>query len=147
MAEGTDTVVAFAAQIVAAHASNNPVSADRLPSLINEVHRALAGAAQASAQPTAIEPAVPVKKSVFADYVVCLECGKRFSMLKRHLNTDHHMTPAEYREKWDLPIAYPLVSPNYAKVRSALAKEIGLGRMSAADRAQRHRKAKGRRRK
>ena len=85
------------------------------------------------------EPAIPVKRSVTAAHIACLECGKQFSMLKRHLNTDHQMTPDQYRQKWDLPRSYPMVAPDYAKTRSALAKKIGLGR--AATPRKRGRKA------
>ena len=125
-------VLGLAAQIVSAHVANNEVSLDDLPKLINEVHRALTNAAHAPATTKMCEPAVPVKKSVTAEHIACLECGKHFSMLKRHLNTDHRLTPDEYRRKWDLPRSYPLVAPNYAKTRSTLAKTIGLGRRKAA---------------
>jgi predicted transcriptional regulator len=137
MDEGGTSLLSLVAQIVSAHAANNAVAADNLPKLINDVHRALAGAAQATATPPRGEPAVPVKKSVLADHLVCLECGKPFTMLKRHLATDHQLTPEQYRQKWDLPASYPIVSSNYAKVRSALAKKIGLGRKSAGRKATR----------
>ena len=146
MPDGTNSVLDLAAQIVAAHVSNNAVATDQLPGLINDVHRALTNVGQAVAQPPSVEPAVPIKRSVFSDHIVCLECGKHFSMLKRHLNTDHQMTPAQYRHKWGLPAEYPVVSPNYAKVRSALAKKIGLGRVSAATAPKRHGKMQAARR-
>ena len=115
-------------EVVSAHVANNKVATEELPKLINDVHRALANAAYSAAPPPKSEPAVEVKKSVRPDHLVCLECGKHFSMLKRHLATDHQLTPELYRQKWGLPAAYPIVAPNYAKVRSALAKKIGLGR-------------------
>ena len=125
-------VLGLTAQIVSAHVANNEVSTGDLPKLINEVHRALAGAAFAPVAAEKTEPAIPVKKSITAEHIACLECGKHFSMLKRHLNTDHKLTPDEYRQKWGLPRSYPLVAPDYAKTRSALAKKIGLGRKAAS---------------
>jgi predicted transcriptional regulator len=121
-------LLGLAAQIVSAHVSNNSVSLDQLPKLINDVHHALATVGQVAAEQLKSEPSVPIKQSVFADHIVCLDCGKQFSMLKRHIRTDHQMTPNEYRRKWGLQSSYPLVAPDYAKVRSALAKNIGLGR-------------------
>jgi predicted transcriptional regulator len=120
-------VLELAAQIVSAHVANNAVAVDQLPKLINDVHRALFSAGQASAKPEK-EPAVPINKSVLANHLVCLECGKHFSMLKRHLATDHLLTPEQYRQKWNLRSSYPIVAPNYAKTRSALARKFGLGR-------------------
>jgi predicted transcriptional regulator len=131
MADDNSTVLSFAAQIISAHVSNNVVTADELPTLINTVHQALAHAGEVAAKPPLPDPAVDVKKSVRPDQIVCLDCGKRFSMLKRHLTTDHKLTPAEYRQRWGLPLSYPMVAPNYAKVRSSLAKKIGLGRKGA----------------
>jgi predicted transcriptional regulator len=125
------TILSLAAQIVSAHVANNAIAPDDLPKLINEVHRALANAGQAATTPVRAEPAIPVKRSVTASHIACLECGKQFSMLKRHLNTDHQMTPDQYRQKWDLPRSYPMVAPDYAKTRSALAKKIGLGKKAA----------------
>jgi predicted transcriptional regulator len=121
-------LLGLAAQIVSAHVTNNAVSVDQLPKLINDVHHALATVGQVVAEQPKAEPFVPIKKSVFGDHIVCLDCGKHFSMLKRHLMTDHQVTPNQYRQKWGLPSSYPVVSPNYAEVRSALAKKIGLGR-------------------
>src|ERR1700760_1341023 len=123
-----ETILAYAADIVSAHVSRNEVATDQLPTLINNVHRALTAAAEGGeAQPApAATPIVPIKRSVTASHISCLECGKQFSMLKRHLNTDHRMTPQQYRLKWDLPSSYPMVAPNYAKARSDLAKKIGL---------------------
>lgn len=120
-------VLGLTAQIVSAHVSNNSVAPDALPSLIQEVYRTLAGVGKDPVQPDKPQPAVPVKKSVFPDHIVCLEDGKKLKMLKRHLKTSYNMTPEQYREKWQLPPDYPMVAPNYAKHRSSLAKKIGLG--------------------
>jgi MucR family transcriptional regulator, transcriptional regulator of exopolysaccharide biosynthesis len=121
--------IELAADIVSAYVSNNSVAVSDLPSLINEVHAALgrvtAGAVEPAAE--APKPAVPVKKSVNSDYIVCLEDGKKFKSLKRHLRTQYNMSPEEYREKWGLPSDYPMVAPNYAAARSELAKKMGLG--------------------
>lgn len=114
-------------EIVAAHVSNNTVAVDGLPSLIREVYGTLAGLGTAAAPVEKPKPAVNPKKSVFPDYIVCLEDGKQLKMLKRHLKTAYDMTPEEYRERWGLPADYPMVAPNYAKRRSQLAKKIGLG--------------------
>ena len=124
--ENTD-VLGLTAQIVSAHVSNNPINADALPSLIQDVYRTLAGVGKEQVLPDKQAPAVPVKKSVFADFIVCLEDGKKLKMLKRHLKTSYNMTPEQYRDKWQLPPDYPMVAPNYAKHRSSLAKKIGLG--------------------
>ena len=123
----------LAAQIVSAHVSNNTVEASALPALIQEVYRALNGLKGGASDPVAPEkpvPAVPIKKSVYADYIVCLEDGKKLKMLKRHLQSSYNMTPDQYRERWGLPRDYPMVAPSYAERRSDLAKEIGLGRKS-----------------
>jgi len=130
MNDSTDQVLGLTAQIVSAHVSHNSVAPDALPALIQEVYRTLASVGQQPAQVDRPDPAVPVKQSVRQDRIVCLEDGKSFSMLKRHLMTDHKLTPQQYREKWGLPRDYPMVAPNYAKTRSALAKKIGLGRKS-----------------
>ena len=123
-------LIDLAADIVSAYVSNNTVSSSDLPSLIGEVYAALqrtsAGVAP-EPQPEPLKPAVPVKKSVTPDYIVCLEDGKKFKSLKRHLRTQYNMTPEEYREKWGLPADYPMVAPNYAQARSDLAKKMGLG--------------------
>ncbi len=120
-------VLGLTAQIVSAHVSNNPVSPDSLPSLIQEVYRTLAGIGREPAQPERPHPAVPIKKSIFADHIVCLEDGKKLKMLKRHLKSAYNMTPEQYRERWGLPLDYPMVAPTYARHRSSLAKKIGLG--------------------
>lgn len=114
-------------EIVAAHVGNNTVALADLPQLIQEVYRALSTVGTAPAAVERPQPAVPVKKSVTPDYLVCLEDGKKLKMLKRHLKTAYNMTPEEYRERWSLPADYPMVAPNYAKHRSSLAKQIGLG--------------------
>ena len=123
----TADVLGLTAQIVAAHVSNNAVPPEALPSLIQEVYRTLSGVGKEPAQPERPQPAVPVKKSVFADHIVCLEDGKKLKMLKRHLKTSYNLTPEQYRDRWGLPPDYPMVAPNYAKQRSKLAKDIGLG--------------------
>jgi predicted transcriptional regulator len=121
----------LAADIVSAYVSNNSLPALELPAFIHSVHGALVGLAtgQVSAAEAAPqkEPAVPVKKSVTPDFIICLEDGKKFKSLKRHLRTAYSMSPEEYRLKWGLPSTYPLVAPNYAKVRSELALKLGLG--------------------
>ena len=133
MAESTTApdFLGLTAEIVSAHVSNNSVSVTDLPSLITEVHRTLAtlgaGAPPPPPEPEKQAPAVPVKKSITPDYLVCLEDGKKMKMLKRHLQTSYNLTPDQYREKWGLPSDYPMVAPNYAKHRSSLAKKIGLG--------------------
>ncbi|QFU17110.1 MucR family transcriptional regulator [Microvirga thermotolerans] len=121
--------IELAADIVSAYVSNNSVPSTELPALINEIHSALirVGGGTVEAPAEAPKPAVPVKKSVTPDYIVCLEDGKKFKSLKRHLRTQYNMTPEQYREKWGLPVDYPMVAPNYARARSELAKEMGLG--------------------
>jgi predicted transcriptional regulator len=125
----TSNYIELAADIVSAYVSNNSVPTGELPGLISEVHTALmkVGVGAIELPTEAPKPAVPVKKSVTPDYIVCLEDGKKFKSLKRHLRTQYNMTPEQYREKWTLPIEYPMVAPNYAKARSELAKEMGLG--------------------
>src|SRR5580704_2524274 len=126
-------LLGLASEIVSAHVRNNAIAADQLPGLIQQVFNALATVEQATAAPPKAEPSVPVKKSVLADHIVCLDCGKHFSMLRRHLMTDHKMTPQQYRKRWELPSTYPLVAPDYAKTRSTLAKKFGLGRKGSAE--------------
>jgi predicted transcriptional regulator len=120
-------VLGLTAQIVSAHVANNSVAPETLPSLIQEVYRTLAGVGREQVQPDRPLPAVPLKKSVFPDYIICLDDGKKLKMLKRHLKTAYNMTPEQYRERWGLPSDYPMVAPNYASHRSSLAKKIGLG--------------------
>jgi predicted transcriptional regulator len=131
MSETTDQVLGLTAQIVSAHVRHNAVAPDALPSLIQEVYRALTNIDKQPAEAEKPTPAVPVKQSIRQDRIICLEDGKAFSMLKRHLMTDHKLTPQQYRERWGLQRDYPMVAPNYARTRSALAKKIGLGRKSA----------------
>lgn len=117
------------ADIVSAHVSNNSVSANDLPGLIQSVYASLAALGQAP-EPVQekLTPAVSVRASVKSDAIACLECGAKFKMLKRHLGTDHGMTPADYRARWSLPADYPMVAPDYAATRAELARKIGLGR-------------------
>jgi predicted transcriptional regulator len=124
-----ETFITLTADIVAAHVSNNSVAVSDIPSLISNVHSALAGlATPAAAEPVRQEPAVSIRSSIKPDYIVCLEDGKKLKMLKRHLMTHYGMTPDDYRAKWGLAGDYPMVAPNYAEQRRTLAKAIGLGR-------------------
>jgi len=127
---GSDVLVALTADIVSAYVSKNTVVASELPVIINAVCEALIIASAKSEQPQTAEliPAVPIKKSITPDYIICLDDGKKFKSLKRHIRTLYGLSPEEYREKWGLPYDYPMVAPNYAASRSALAKKIGLGR-------------------
>ncbi|GAB5468839.1 MAG: MucR family transcriptional regulator [Rhodospirillales bacterium] len=114
--------------IVAAHVSHNSVSAQDLPNLIRDVYQSLATVGEPKeVEPERPTPAVPIKRSITPDYLICLEDGKKLKMLKRHLKTAYDMSPEQYRERWGLQSDYPMVAPNYAKQRSQLAKEIGLG--------------------
>jgi predicted transcriptional regulator len=130
MNDGKDgNFIGLTASIVSAYVSNNTVAAADIPALINQVHAALqrvsSGQGEAPAEP--LKPAVAIKKSVTPEYIVCLEDGKKFKSLKRHLRSQYNMTPEQYREKWGLPPDYPMVAPNYAAARSQLAKQMGLG--------------------
>ena len=119
----------LSAQIVSAHVAKNAVSPEALPELIRSVHAALVGVGQPVAlEPERPQPAVPIKRSVFADHLVCLEDGAKMKMLKRYLKVHFDLTPEQYRERWGLPRDYPMVAPDYAERRSALAKQSGLGR-------------------
>lgn len=124
----SNELLSLTTEIVAAHVSNNTVAVSDLPTLIEQVYRSLS---TIGTEPVVVEerlqPAVPIKKSVTPDYIVCLEDGKKLKMLKRHLKTAYNMTPEEYRDRWGLPADYPMVAPNYARQRSSLAKQIGLG--------------------
>jgi len=124
-----DELVELTAEIVSAYVANNTVVATDLPALISNVFDALKKASASGMQPAKEElrPAVPIKKSVTAEYIICLEDGKKFKSLKRHLRTHYDLSPEEYREKWGLPHDYPMVAPNYAAARSDLAKRMGLG--------------------
>ena len=123
-----NAILGLTAQIVSAHAAHNEVAASALPATIRIVYDTLSHIGDSAAAPAEKpQPAVPVRKSVFPDYIICLEDGKRLKMLKRHLATSYNLTPEQYRERWGLDSNYPMVAPNYAERRSALAKEIGLG--------------------
>lgn len=123
---GVDTLE-LTTEIVAAYVSNNPVQSSDLANLIRNVHDALTNLSTEEVQAPEAKPAIPVKKSVTDDYLICLEDGKKFKSLKRHLRAKYDMTPDEYREKWGLPFDYPMVAPSYARKRSQLAKKMGLG--------------------
>jgi predicted transcriptional regulator len=126
--DAEDTLLTLTADIVAAHVSNNSVAVNDLPQLIQNVHSALTGISGSRAAPEARpEPKVSIRASIKPDYIVCLEDGKKQKTLKRHLMTNHGMTPDEYRQKWGLAADYPMVAPNYAEQRRTLAKSIGLG--------------------
>jgi predicted transcriptional regulator len=127
----SDTLMELTADVVAAYVSNNSVPASELPNLISDIHAALGRVGNAPIEQSVADkqkPAVNPKKSVHDDYIVCLEDGKKFKSLKRHLMTHYNMTPDQYREKWGLDATYPMVAPNYAAARSELAKSMGLGR-------------------
>lgn len=130
--ETKPSLIELASQIVAAYVGHNPIERAELPRLITEVHRALEQVAGPSRDNgPELKPAVPVKKSVTDDYLICLEDGKKFKSLKRHLRTHFNLSPEQYREKWGLPADYPMVAPNYATSRSKLAKNMGLGQRRA----------------
>ena len=124
----SDAILSLTAQIVSAHVSNNTVHDSDLTKLIQTVYKSLATAGTVPEPEPTQAPAVPIKKSVFPEFIVCLEDGKKLKMLKRHLKTSYNMTPDEYRTKWGLPNDYPMVAPTYASHRSTLAKAIGIGR-------------------
>ena len=133
-ARNGDALIELTADVVAAYVSNNPVPVGELPNLIADVHAAL-GRVGGAPEPAPVDkqkPAVNPKKSVHDDYIICLEDGKKFKSLKRHLSVHFGLTPAEYRDKWGLPHDYPMVAPGYSAARSALAKSMGLGRKPSA---------------
>ena len=135
--ENRDATIEMTADIVSAYVGNNSVSVTDLPTIIASVHRALTGVSggvEAPVEQAPKEPAVPVKKSIAPDFLVCLEDGRKFKSLKRHLRTKYNMSPEEYRAKWGLAKDYPMVAPNYAKARSDLAKQMGLGQGGRAAR-------------
>lgn len=123
-------LIDLSVEIVSAYVSHNALSANDLPKLIADVHNALTGLKSPAPveQAEELKPAVPVRKSIAPDYIICLEDGKKFKSLKRHLRTHYNLSPEEYREKWGLPADYPMVAPNYSATRSRLAKDNGLGR-------------------
>jgi predicted transcriptional regulator len=132
--ETANELLALTADIVSAHVAHNRVTVAELPELIAKVHGALAGLGQEASAPAAAEqkPAVSIRSSIKPDHIVCLEDGKKLTMLKRYLHTNYGMTPQQYRAKWKLPADYPMVAPNYAEKRRMLAKAIGLGRKTGA---------------
>jgi len=123
-----EELLALTADIVSSHLANNSVPVSELPKLIEDVYTSLKNVGEQTVAEERPQPAVPVRKSVTPDYIVCLEDGKQLKMLKRYLKTRYNMTPEEYRERWNLPPDYPMVAPNYAEQRRNLAKQIGLGR-------------------
>lgn len=130
MAEKTEAndLLVLTTEIVSSYVTNHSVPVEELPHLTRQVYATLAGIGQTPAESVdRPQPAVPVKKSIHPDYIVCLEDGRKLKMLKRHLKTAYNMTPEEYRDRWGLPADYPMVAPNYARQRSSLAKKIGLG--------------------
>ena len=134
-AAATAELLRMTAQVTAAYVANNPVPAPQLAELIRSIHASLAGLESGpQAAPGGDTPAVPIKKSITPDYIVCLEDGKKLKMLKRHLRTSYNLTPDQYRQKWGLQPNYPMVAPNYSAQRSAFAKKIGLGRKPGARR-------------
>jgi predicted transcriptional regulator len=126
-------LIELSTEIVSAYVSHNSVSVTDLPKLITEVHGALRALQNNEVQAPVeeLKPAVPIRKSVAPDYIICLEDGKKFKSLKRHLRTHYNLSPEEYREKWGLPADYPMVAPSYSATRSKLAKDNGLGRKAA----------------
>jgi predicted transcriptional regulator len=129
-------LIDLAADIVSAYVSKNSVPQADLPALIHSIHTALSKATQGATETSKEEltPAVPIKKSITPDYMICLDDGKKFKSLKRHLRTAYNLTPDQYRARWNLPSDYPMVAPNYAQARSALARSMGLGQKRAASR-------------
>lgn len=124
---GLSNIIALTTEIVSAYVGNNSVAAADLPVLIRDVHASLETLSRPASGVRGQQPAVPIKKSITDEYLICLEDGKQFKSLKRHLRTKYSLTPEEYREKWGLPYDYPMVAPAYARQRSRLAKEMGLG--------------------
>ncbi len=125
----TNDLLELTTEIVSSHVANNPVAIQDIPDLIRQVYGTLTTIDQGpSAQADRPQPAVPIKRSITPDHIICLEDGRKLKMLKRHLKTAYNMTPEDYRERWGLPADYPMVAPNYARQRSNLAKKIGLGR-------------------
>ena len=125
----TADILEYASDIVSAYVSNNPIQSAELPELIRDVHTTLRALESGSAPQVVQEPAVSAKKSITDEFLICLEDGKKFKSLKRHLRSKYGLSPEQYREKWGLPYDYPMVAPSYARKRSALAKEMGLGKL------------------
>ena len=145
----SDDILKLTTDIVAAYVSNNPIPVSEVPAMIKSVHSTLGGLGGSSQgeMQTSQKPSVPIKRSVNPDYIVCLEDGKQFKSLKRHLRSSYGLTPQQYREKWGLPPDYPMVAPNYAAARSALAKKSGLGQNRKTPLPPTAAKPRGRRRK
>jgi predicted transcriptional regulator len=140
----TESMLDRTASIVSAYVAHNPISGESLPAFISSVHSALNAAAGSTTSAPKVElvPAVSIKRSITPDYLICLEDGKKFKSLKRHLRTHYDMSPEQYRTKWDLPYDYPMVAPAYASARSALAISMGLGKAGHAAKAKIKGKAK-----
>lgn len=137
-----ETLITLTSDIVAAHVSNNSVAVDEVPTLISNVYNALSGLGTGDGAAEEVpEPAVSIRSSVKKDHLVCLECGKKMKMLKRHLSTEHGMTPDEYRTRWNLSADYPMVAPDYAATRRDLAVKIGLGRKPGQKRGRKKKEA------
>jgi predicted transcriptional regulator len=134
-----DDLLKFASDIVAAYVANNPIPVGEIPGMIKSIHATLGGLAGGTIVDgaTGQKPAIPVKKSITPEYIICLEDGKKLKMLKRYLRSRYNLTPEEYRAKWGLPADYPMVAPNYAAQRSEFAKKIGLGRTAPATKTRR----------
>jgi predicted transcriptional regulator len=138
--DNEEDILKLVTEIVSAYVSKNPVAAHELPTIIKNVHATLGGFAGADERALPRAPAVPVKKSIQPDYIVCLEDGKKLKMLKRYLRSRYKLSPSEYRERWNLPPDYPMVAPNYAQKRSDFAKKIGLGK-GEGRKGKRHKKS------
>ena len=139
-AADSDELMRSACRIIAAYVSKNPISASEVPEMIKSIYgtlSVLSGGGQGESPPTNQKPAVPIKKTITPDFIICLEDGKKLKMLKRYLRTRYKMTPDEYRAKWNLPLDYPIVAPNYSTRRSEFAKKIGLGRRKPAPKRRR----------
>lgn len=132
-APGSAVLIGLTTEIVAAYVSHNAIDAQEIPDLLRTVHRSLSALSEPAAEPETLKPAVPLKKSIHKDYLVCLEDGLKFKSLKRHLRTKYDLSPEEYRAKWGLPADYPMVAPGYSQQRSRLAKSMGLGRNDRKD--------------
>ncbi|MER8536655.1 MucR family transcriptional regulator [Mesorhizobium sp. M1005] len=131
--DGQTDIVSISAAIVAAYVSNNPLPVGELPKLIGDIHAALQGIGTPATEPAVKqEPAISIRKSITPDYIICLEDGKKFKSLRRHIGVHYNLSPDEYRQKWNLPADYPMVAPSYTAIRSAMAKSIGLGRRATA---------------
>jgi predicted transcriptional regulator len=141
--QNTNVLIERASAIVSAYVGNNPIAVSELPAIIKNIHAALAGLSNSGSEATVTtqKPAVPIKRSVASDHIVCLEDGKKLKMLKRYLRTRYHLSPDEYRAKWGLPRDYPMVAPEYAERRSEFAKKIGLGRTRPEKAAKKRKRA------